>query len=108
MKLTHNFKLVALSVTIILTNIIPFFWEKPCYSQTINTIAGTGTAGYNGDGIAATAAQVNYLCGVASDPAGNVYIADWMNNRVRKITASTGIISTRQSVTKRGNISLIK
>lgn len=60
----------------------------------INTIAGTGTAGYNGDNIAATSAEVNHPVGVAVDGAGNVYIADTFNYRIRKITVSTGLIST--------------
>jgi sugar lactone lactonase YvrE len=59
----------------------------------ISTIAGTGTAGYSGDGGAATAAQVSSPYGVLADAAGNIYIADAGNNRVRKISA-TGIIST--------------
>jgi trimeric autotransporter adhesin len=58
----------------------------------ISTIAGTGTAGYNGDGIVATTAQLNYPTSVAVDGSGNVYIADGSNNCVRKINSS-GIIS---------------
>ena len=60
----------------------------------INTIAGTGTGGYNGDGIPATAAQINSPNEVSFDASGNLYIADWLNNRVRKINMTTGIIST--------------
>jgi hypothetical protein len=60
----------------------------------ISTIAGTGTAGYNGDGIAATAAQINGPCGIIFDNAGNIYIAEYGGARVRKINVSTGIIST--------------
>ncbi len=59
----------------------------------ITTIAGTGVAGYNGDNIAATAAELKGPTGVAVDAAGNVYIADNYNNRIRKINA-TGIITT--------------
>lgn len=59
----------------------------------VNLIAGTGTAGYNGDGINAVAAELNKPCGVAVDHAGNVYISDRMNQRLRKINTS-GIIST--------------
>lgn len=62
-------------------------------SGTISTIAGTGTAGYNGDGINATTAQLNYPSNVAIDGSGNVYIADGNNHRIRKINSS-GIIST--------------
>lgn len=60
----------------------------------ISTVAGTGTAGYNGDGILATATQLNGPNEVSFDASGNLYIADWFNNRVRKVDNSTGIIST--------------
>ncbi len=60
----------------------------------INTVAGDGTAGYNGDGIAATNAELNEPYGAAADGAGNIYIVDSGNQRIRKVTASTGMIST--------------
>jgi sugar lactone lactonase YvrE len=60
----------------------------------ISTIAGTGTAGYNGDGILATAAQIDGPCGIIFDNAGNIYIAEYSGHRVRKIDISTGMIST--------------
>ena len=59
----------------------------------INTVAGSGTAGFGGDGGAATSAQLNIPAGLAVDGAGNLYIADFSNNRVRKVT-SGGIITT--------------
>ena len=59
----------------------------------ITTIAGTGTAGFSGDGGAATSAELNKPAGIFIDPAGNIYIGDLMNNRVRKVTPG-GIIST--------------
>lgn len=63
-------------------------------SGIITTIAGTGTVGFSGDGGPATAAQLNALVyAVEADVAGNVYIADHLNNRVRKIN-SLGIITT--------------
>ena len=60
----------------------------------ISTIAGTGTASYSGDNVAATSATLNYPYGVALDTASNVYIADTHNHRIRKVTVSTGIITT--------------
>jgi len=60
----------------------------------ITTVAGNGTAGYSGDGGAATSAELNYPSCVAVDGAGNIYIADTSNNRVRMVAASTGIITT--------------
>ena len=59
----------------------------------ITTVAGNGTRGYGGDGGAATAAQLNLPLGVALDGAGNLYIADAFNNRIRKVNAA-GVIST--------------
>ncbi len=59
----------------------------------ITTIAGTGTAGYNGDGIPATAATLNAPTAVAVDDTGNVYITDSKNYRIRKID-TFGVIST--------------
>lgn len=60
----------------------------------ITTVAGNGTSGYSGDGGAATSAELNAPYAVALDTAGNIYIADTQNYRIRKITASTGVIST--------------
>ncbi len=60
----------------------------------ITTVAGNGSPGYSGDGGAATAAELYYPYGVAVDAAGNLYIADTGNNRIRKVSASTGIITT--------------
>jgi len=64
----------------------------------ITTVAGIGPtglpSGFSGDGGPATNAQVWLPCGVFTDTAGNVYIADAENNRIRKITVATGIITT--------------
>jgi hypothetical protein len=59
----------------------------------ISTVAGNGTPGSGGDGGPATNANLDQPAGVAVDPSGNIYIADWGNNRVRKVDAS-GVITT--------------
>lgn len=60
----------------------------------ITTVAGTGFAGYSGDGDAATSAQLNRPTAVAIDHSGNLYILDSNNNRIRKVDAKTGVITT--------------
>lgn len=60
----------------------------------ITTIAGNGVAGYSGDGLAATAAELNQPQGLALDASGNLFIADSGNDRVREINASTGRITS--------------
>ena len=60
----------------------------------ITTVAGNGTAGYTGDGGAATSAEINAVFRQAVDSAGNIYIAEYANNRIRKVAAATGIITT--------------
>ena len=60
---------------------------------TITTIAGTGEYGFGGDGGPAAEAQLGGPSGVAVDGAGNLYIADLNNGRIRKVD-STGTITT--------------
>jgi len=59
----------------------------------ITTSAGNGTLGYSGDGGQATNAMLNKPDGIALDASGNLYIADWGNCVIRKVTTS-GIITT--------------
>ncbi len=72
---------------------LSIFFAYSAQAQTITTIAGTGTNGYNGDGIAAVSAQFNHPQDIAFDIAGNMYICDADNDRIRKVN-SAGIIST--------------
>ncbi|HXB12326.1 MAG TPA: T9SS type A sorting domain-containing protein, partial [Bacteroidia bacterium] len=60
---------------------------------TITTIAGNGFAGYTGDGGQATNCRLNQPLGVAADTLGNIFIADYGNNVIRKINGA-GVIST--------------
>jgi uncharacterized protein (TIGR03437 family) len=56
---------------------------------TITTVAGNGTFGFSGDGGPATGASLNWPVGVAVDSAGDLYIADEFNNRIRKVSGGT-------------------
>ena len=58
-------------------------------SRTPVTVAGTGSAGYNGDGLAATASELDQPTGLALDAAGDLFIADTANCRVRVLPAGT-------------------
>ncbi len=68
---------------------------------TISTVAGTGERGFGGDGGPATEAQLNSPTGVALDGAGNLYIVDRNNHRIRKVDSS-GVISTIAGTGERG------
>lgn len=60
----------------------------------ITTIAGNGEAGYNSDHIPAMVTELNKPNGICLDEAGNIYVADWYNNRVRMIDNTTELITT--------------
>lgn len=60
----------------------------------ITTVAGTGEAGFSGDGGPASAAKLNTPHGIVADRQNNLYIADAKNARIRKIDAETGMITT--------------
>ena len=65
----------------------------PTAAAMIYTAAGDGGTSYSGDGVSATSASIKGPLGIVVDSSGNFYVSD-QNNRVRKITSSTGIIST--------------
>jgi uncharacterized protein (TIGR03437 family) len=72
--------------------VLTFSWCAFGQSYTIQTFAGDGTAGFGGDGGAALDAELDNPFEVAVDAAGNLYFADTLNNRVRKV--SNGVVST--------------
>ena len=69
----------------------------------ITTVAGTGSSGYNGDNILATAAKLSAPTAVWVDSIDNIYIDDINNFRIRKIDAITGIITTIAGTGVAGN-----
>jgi hypothetical protein len=66
------------------------FYGAPMIAGDIYSIAGTGTAGFSGDGGPATAAELHNPQGITLDSAGNVVITDTNNYRVRAVAAATG------------------
>jgi uncharacterized protein (TIGR03437 family) len=69
-------------------------WSYNPSNGQISVIAGTTQAGSTGDNGQATSALLRSPLGIALDNAGNLYIADTGNNRIREVTASTGVITT--------------
>src|SRR5262245_55691556 len=78
-----------------ITILVIILESSVCHGQdgVITTIAGNGTSGFSGEGSAATSAALGGPQGVAVDGAGNVYIAEILNYRVRRVNGA-GIINT--------------
>jgi uncharacterized protein (TIGR03437 family) len=62
-------------------------------SGTITTIAGNGNAGYTGDNGPATSAEIDFVTDLTLDNSGNIYLADYFNYEVRKISTTTGMMT---------------
>jgi DNA-binding beta-propeller fold protein YncE len=75
-------------------------------SGIITTIAGTGEAGFSGDGGPALQAQMNQPYGIVIDRAGNIYIADRLNKRVRRIDGRTAMMSTLATMVEPNGLAL--
>ena len=99
-KKSSILNLTIASLTLLLFSCSP---PKPAYSHNpkivettalMTTVAGNGMPGFSGDGGYASQAELSAPSGIAVDLAGNIYIADRVNNRIRKITAANGIITT--------------
>ena len=87
---------VTLSVTASGTGPFSYQWlfnDTTELNSLITTVAGNGVQGYSGDGGAATNASLSYPSGVAVDASGNLFIADYYNNRIRQVDSS-GLITT--------------
>ncbi len=87
---------------IFLAVILLSFSGTTAMAGVIDTVAGTGAAGYGGDGGAATAAQLHYPFHCDLDREGQLYVADAFNHCVRKIDLKTGIITTVAGTGKKG------
>ena len=68
--------------------------RKVTPAGVITTVVGTGSAGYSGDGGPAASAQLKFPADVVVDGAGNLFIADVGNSRVRKVSSASGTITT--------------
>ncbi|MCW3123813.1 MAG: C-terminal target protein [Flavipsychrobacter sp.] len=84
--------LLAVFATIFLSNSISFAQS----GNVISIAGGSGWSAYAGDGLMATDASVRFsrTTGVCADILGNVYISDWGNYRIRKVDASSGVLTT--------------
>lgn len=77
-------------------------------SQTITTVAGTGSSGFSGDGGLATTAKLNLPFNLTFDKSDNIYIADTYNNSIRRIDNESGIITTVVGTADKKQISELK
>jgi trimeric autotransporter adhesin len=84
---------IAPDGSLIISDTVNYRIRRVAPTGIITTIAGSGFGGFSGDGGLATAAGLYFPSGIAADGAGNIYVADSDNQRVRKI-APNGIITT--------------
>ena len=77
-------------------------------TSTITTVAGNGTAGSAGDGGLATAAELNGPSGIAVDSAGDLYIADYMESRVREVIYNETSYTTSTITTLAGSAARVR
>ncbi len=89
--MNNNFSNLPLQVVVLLVLLV--CTGLGVRAQNIITVAGTGYAGFNGDGKIATLAEIDGQTGAAIDQEGNVYISDFNSNRIRKV-APGGTITT--------------
>jgi NHL repeat len=89
----HNSRLRSARFLVAAALFSPGLSRAQQLQYNISTVAGTGTDGYSGDNATANQAELSDPCGIAVDSAGNIYIADQNNNRIRK-AAPGGNITT--------------
>jgi DNA-binding beta-propeller fold protein YncE len=93
--------LIALKLALLCSSIQNLYAYQAPEPGTIVTVVGTGRVGFSGDGGPATQATLHYPFGLSFDAAGNLFIADWGNYRVRKVSPD-GIITTVAGTGKPG------
>src|ERR1700722_13720817 len=76
-------------------------------AQSIQTVAGLGIAGFGGDGAPAASAELNSPTWAALDSAGNIYIADTGNNRIRVVNTGSSAITIAGVTIQPGNIATV-
>lgn len=79
-----------------------FLFSSTAFTQVITTVAGNGVGGYTGDGVPATTTSLLLPGAVAVDSQNNLFIADTYNSRVRKVDATTSIITTVAGISTSG------
>lgn len=92
-RTAHGHRVFAIIFFLSLTWLATDGSSRSSTDLTIQTVAGTGTPGFSGDGGPAVEAQLDSPSAVAVDASGNLYLADVRNNRIRRVDSS-GIIST--------------
>ena len=83
-------------------------WRIDARTQSVSRFAGGGRRGFGGDGGPALRARLNNPSGLALDRQGNLYVSDFVTNRVRRIDARTGLITTvaGNGLPRRGDVLL--
>ena len=72
------------------------------HGRIITTVAGSGKAGFSGDGGAAEQATMNQPHSIQFDARGDLYICDILNHRIRKVDMKTGVITTFAGTGEKG------